>query len=104
MAAILVMIPAGEVYNHDCVRWYNHRDVQRSIDHYHNIGDAFVYDSSLKLLNFDRLEVLPISRCVPEEIDRLRAEFDYVILRGSNYIHADFDWLQTSEEIGRAHV
>lgn len=97
MAAILVMIPAGEVYNHDCVRWYNHRDVQRSIDHYHNIGDAFVYDSSLKLLNFDRLETLEISRCVPEEIDRLRAEFDYVILRGSNYIHADFDWLRTSE-------
>jgi len=51
MARILVMIPSGEVYDHDCVRWYRHKDVQAHINHYHNIGDAFVYDSSLKLLN-----------------------------------------------------
>ena len=44
MRKILVMIPAGETYDHDCVRWYRAHDVQRSIDHYHNIGDAFVHD------------------------------------------------------------
>jgi hypothetical protein len=27
---------------------------QSHIDHYHNIGDAFVFDSSLKLLNFEK--------------------------------------------------
>ena len=32
MARVLVMIPSGEVYDHDCVRWYNYQDVQRSID------------------------------------------------------------------------
>src|SRR5687768_15091412 len=44
LAKILVMIPSGEVYNHDCVRWYRYQEIQRSIDHYHNIGDAFVFD------------------------------------------------------------
>ena len=53
MARVLVMIPSGEVYDHDCVRWYNYQDVQKSINHYHNIGDAFVFDSSLKLMNYD---------------------------------------------------
>ncbi len=74
MARVLVMIPSGEVYDHDCVRWYNYQDVQRSIDHYHNIGDAFVYDSSLKLMNYDKLGVLPIAEPKMEDIDRLRED------------------------------
>ena len=61
MRKILVMIPAGEVYDHDCVRWYRAHDVQRSIDRYHNIGDAFVHDSSLKLLDYDQVDVLEIT-------------------------------------------
>ena len=31
-------------------------DIQRNINHYHNIGDAFVFNSSLKLLNFEKLD------------------------------------------------
>jgi len=95
MARILVMIPSGEVYDHDNVRWYNYKDIQRSIDHYHNIGDAFVYDSSLKLLNYDKLGVLPIANPKMEDIDRLREEYDYVFLRGSNYVHQSMNWSQT---------
>jgi hypothetical protein len=95
MARILVMIPSGEVYDHDNVRWYQHTDVQRSIGHYHNIGDAFVYDSSLKLLNFDKLGVLPIAEPKMADIDRLRSEYDYVFLRGSNYVHEHMKWQQT---------
>lgn len=101
MTAVLVMIPAGEVYDHDCVRWYDYRNVQRSINHYHNIGDAFVYDSSLKLLSYDRLDVLNIEQVVPEDIDRLRNEFDYVFLRGSNYIHASMNWRRAEEVLQR---
>ena len=44
MARVLVMIPSGEVYDHDSVRWYQHSNVQRNINHYHNIGDAFVFE------------------------------------------------------------
>ena len=57
MARILVIYPSGEVYNHDCVRWYKASDIQRNINSYHNIGDAFVYISSLKLLNFEKLDL-----------------------------------------------
>lgn len=92
MANILVMIPSGEVYNHDCVRWYNHTDVQGNLNHYHNIGDAFVFDSSLKLLNFNKLDVLRIREVRREDIDRYNAEYDYCFLRGSNYIHNSMEW------------
>ena len=92
MARALVMIPAGEVYDHDNVRWYRHMDVQGSINHYHNIGDAFVFESSLKLMNFEKVAELPIINPSPERIDRLREEYDYVILRGSNYVNKDMNW------------
>lgn len=86
------MIPAGEVYAHDSVRWYQHQDIQSHIDTYHNMGDAFVFDSSLKLLRFEKLGVLEIAEFRPREIDRLREEYDYVFLRGSNYIHDAMNW------------
>ncbi|WP_332692598.1 polysaccharide pyruvyl transferase family protein [Bosea sp. (in: a-proteobacteria)] len=101
MARILVMSPSGEVYDHDNVRWYEHSQLQSHINHYHNIGDAFVFDSSLKLLNFEKLAELPIASFDPAAIDRLNAEFDYVFLRGSNYVHAEMDWGRTAEVLRR---
>ncbi len=94
MRNILVMIPAGEVYDHTWVRWYNHRDIASNIGAYHNIGDAFVYDSSLKLLDFDRIDVLNIVDPSAADIDRYNAEYDYVFLRGSNYLHSEMQWEQ----------
>ncbi len=104
MARVLVMIPSGEVYNHDNVRWYGYQDIQRNIGSYHNIGDAFVYDSSLKLLNYDKLGVLPIADPDMAEIDRLHAEYDYVFLRGSNYINETMNWRQTVAVLGRLRL
>lgn len=101
MARILVISPSGEVYNHDNVRWYRHADLQSHINHYHNIGDAFVFDSSLKLLNFETLEELPITSIDSAQIDRFNAEFDYVFLRGSNYVHAGMNWSRTAEVLRR---
>ncbi len=102
MTKILAMIPSGEVYNHDCVRWYQYQNIQRSINHYHNIGDAFVYDSSLKLLQFDKLDVVEIREFKQEHIDRCNAEYDYVFLRGSNYIHGHMTWPEATEQVLRA--
>ncbi|QEL24992.1 polysaccharide pyruvyl transferase family protein [Bosea sp. F3-2] len=101
MARILVISPSGEVYDHDNVRWYRYADLQSHIDHYHNIGDAFVFDSSLKLLNFEKLDELPIAHVDPARIDRLNAEYDYVFLRGSNYIHAQMNWSKAAEVLRR---
>ncbi|CAH1666861.1 Polysaccharide pyruvyl transferase family protein [Hyphomicrobiales bacterium] len=101
MARILVISPSGEVYDHDNVRWYRYADLQSHIGHYHNIGDAFVFDSSLKLLNFEKLDELPIAHVDPAHIDRLNAEYDYVFLRGSNYVHAQMNWAKASEVLRR---
>jgi len=104
MKRILVISPSGEVYDHDNVRWYNYRDIQRSISHYHNIGDAFVFDSSLKLLNYDKLDALEIAKPDFKDIDRINAEYDYVFLRGSNYIHQDMDWENATEVLKRLKI
>ena len=103
MTRILVMIPAGEVYDHDCVRWYRAHDVQRSIEHYHNIGDAFVYDSSLKLLDFDELSVIDIRDFSDTDVERWN-QYDFCFLRGSNYIHGAMEWGRTLEIIERLRI
>lgn len=104
MRKILVMIPAGEVYDHDCVRWYKASDIQRNIDHYHNIGDAFVHDSSLKLLDYDALSVLEIRTVKQDEIDRCNAEYEYCFLRGSNYLNEGMNWQNALEVIEKLKI
>src|SRR5690349_2385203 len=104
MKRILVISPSGEVYNHDNVRWYRHKDIQRSINHYHNIGDAFVFDSSLKLLNYDNLDALEIAKPDLTQIDRINAEYDYVFLRGSNYVHKDMVWDQAIDVLKKLKI
>lgn len=104
MRKILVMIPAGEIYDHDCVRWYRASEVQESIDHYHNIGDAFVHDSSMKLLDYDAISVLDIRTADPADIDRYNAEYDYCFLRGSNYINPTMNWRCTLEIVEKLKI
>ena len=104
MTRILVISPSGEVYDHDNVRWYKHAQLENHINHYHNIGDAFVFDSSLKLLNFETLSELPIAHVDPAAIDRINAEYDYVFLRGSNYVHAQMNWSRTADVLRRLKI
>lgn len=104
MKRVLVMSPSGEVYDHDNVRWYKHTDIQRNINHYHNIGDAFVFDSSLKLLRFSTLRELNIRAPTEADIDRYNAEFDYVFLRGSNYIHPKIRWENAAWVLSRLKI
>jgi hypothetical protein len=104
MKRVLVISPSGEVYDHDNVRWYNHTDVQGSIEHYHNIGDAFVFDSSLKLMRFAKLEALKIRNPTDADIDRYNAEYDYAFLRGSNYIHPFMDWENAPRVLERLKI
>lgn len=104
MKRVLVISPSGEVYDHDNVRWYRHTDIQRSINHYHNIGDAFVFDSSLKLLHFSTLAPLKIVDPTDADIDRYNAEFDYVFLRGSNWINPKMNWEQAPRVLSRLRI
>ncbi len=104
MKNILVISPSGEVYDHDSVRWYNHTDVQGSLNHYHNIGDAFVFDSSLKLLRYARLEPMKIRNPTDADIARYNTEFDFAFLRGSNYIHPTMDWERAPEVLEKLKI
>lgn len=57
-ARIGVISPAGKVINHNDVLTYAYGDPEKSIRQFMNIGDAFVYDSSLKILDF--AELVPV--------------------------------------------
>ena len=37
-------------------------------------------------------------------MDRINAEYDYVFLRGSNYVHKDMRWSQTAEVLKRLKI
>lgn len=92
---IFVVYHSGEVYDRDCVRWYTAHDAEsakRLFTEYHNIGDSVVYDSTLKLLDFD--EVVPIdpSTITEAETERINAECSFGIIRGSNYLHSSMAW------------
>ena len=101
---ILVISPSGEVYDHDCVRWYSSMSFAKAPDHYHNIGDAFVFDSSLKLLNYDVVDPLKIRSPTDADIERYNAEYDYAFLRGSNYLHPGMDWENAPKVLSRLTI
>ena len=104
MTKILVISPSGEVYEHDCVRWYSHLSFAKAPDHYHNIGDAFVYDSSLKLLHYKALDGLNIRNPSDADIERYNSEFSFAVLRGSNYLHPEMDWENAPSVLSRLRI
>lgn len=104
MKKVLVISPSGEVYDHDCVRWYRGSRYEIKPDHYHNIGDAFVYDSSLKLLEFSHLDGINIREPSDADIERYNNQFDYAFLRGSNYLHNDMDWENAAKVLARLRI
>ena len=104
MKKILVISPSGEVYDHDCVRWYSALSFDKAPDHYHNIGDAFVFDSSLKLLNYSQLDPLKIRTPTDADIERYNSEYDYAFLRGSNYLHSAMDWENAPSVLAKLRI
>ncbi|CAH1651280.1 Polysaccharide pyruvyl transferase [Chelatococcus asaccharovorans] len=102
-AKALVMIPAGARYEHDKIKLHRW-PVERVIDTYSNIGDLMVYDSTLKLLSFEDVEVANIIDFTDKDVDRYNAEFDFVFLRGSNFIHEFMQWERAGELIARLKI
>ncbi|MCO5078059.1 MAG: polysaccharide pyruvyl transferase family protein [Chelatococcus sp.] len=102
-AKALVMIPAGARYEHDKIKLHRW-PVERVIDTYSNIGDLMVYDSTLKLLAFEDVEVANIVDFTDKDVDRYNAEFDFVFLRGSNFIHEFMQWERAGELIARLRI
>lgn len=99
---VLVISPAGRTYAHDRVEWYPHA-FSRIRREYFNIGDMVVYDSTLKLLDYEHVEGMVIDRLLEGHIAYYKT-FDYIILRASNFIHNDMDWLHAVEILERLEL
>jgi hypothetical protein len=99
----LVIYPAGEVYDHDKVRWYR-APMEKLLSDYFNIGDMIVYDSTLKLLRYAHLEPMKIMSPSDADIERYASEFDYVFVRGSNFIHENMEWFRAIEVLEKVKL
>jgi len=99
----LVIYPAGEVYQHDCVRWYR-APMEKLLADYFNIGDMIVYDSTLKLLDYVHLEPMKIMNPTDADIERYARDFDFAIVRGSNFIHETMEWFRAIEVLEKVRL
>jgi hypothetical protein len=99
---VLVISPAGRVYNHDCVQWYE-RPLSRITGEYFNIGDMVVYDSTLKLLNYSQVAGVEIGNPSAADIEFYRT-FDYIIVRASNFIHNYMNWERAIEVLEKVKL
>ena len=101
---IAFLVPAGEVVNHDRVISYESRDKTRIIDARLNIGDTFVFESSLRLVRFEELRCFSTySGNVDDAVSQMN-ECDVAILRGSNYINPHMDWGNLPEILERSRI
>jgi hypothetical protein len=99
---ILVISPAGQVYDHDNVKWYDFPK-ERIVSEYFNIGDMIVYDSTLKLLDYENVSDLKIINPTPEDIESYRSA-DYAIVRASNFIHNEMNWHRAVEVLEQLDI
>jgi hypothetical protein len=91
----LIVSPAGQVQGRDNVEWY--RQSQTDIEtKYFNIGDMVVYDSTLKLLDLTEVRGTIIENTPDAEIEAYR-NYDFFLVRASNFIHSDMEWHQALE-------
>ncbi len=90
---IVALIPAGEVHDKTSIRAWSHADPKRDVKAHYNAGDMFVYEASLRLLDFDQMEAIPLqSDWDQRTVDRLNEEAAFCFVRGSNYIHHEMKW------------
>lgn len=88
---VLVKYAGRRISNH-AVAWYD-ESLATVLDSYFNTGDMCVYDSTLRLIDYAQGEALNIENPVNDaDRARLRDKCDFVLLRGSNYIHEQMDW------------
>ena len=83
---------SGRRINKHSVAWFDD-PLGTIIDSYFNTGDICVYDSTLKLLQYHYGDDLNIDVPVTaESLAHFKDKCDFILLRGSNYIHELMDW------------
>ncbi|MBM3525945.1 MAG: polysaccharide pyruvyl transferase family protein [Alphaproteobacteria bacterium] len=63
-----------------------------------------VYDSTLKLLSFSEMRSFNCFDWSEADVAGLNENFDYCILRGSNYLHAKTNWRDISALLDRVKI
>jgi len=101
-ANVLVISPAGQIYNHDRVRWYDLPET-RIRNEYFNIGDMVVYDSTLKLMDYGTAQEMRISSPTEDDLESYQ-KFDYIMVRASNFIHNNMNWERAIEVLERVQL
>jgi len=88
----VVIKDAGRRVDKHSVAWYD-TSFRALIDDYFNTGDIGVYDSTLKLLDYDNLYRLNIDQPVDAKVAAALSEkYEYICLRASNYVHEQMSW------------
>jgi hypothetical protein len=104
MARVLVMKPAGKLSPDQGVVSRHVASPENSVKHFYNIGDLYVYDSSLRILEHGTVEALDINTVSDEQIEHYNSNFDYCFLRGSNYINPNAQWGKANEVLERLKI
>ncbi len=99
---VLVISPAGRIYNHDNVQWYD-EPVEKIAANYFNIGDMVVYDSTLKMLDYKSASEMKIISPTDADIEWYKTA-DYAIVRASNFIHNKMVWHRAVEVLERTQL
>ena len=89
-----VLMPAGRVVENVGVVTHTFGSPEKATRLFTNIGDCFVYDSSLRILDYAELHPIyaPASGDLsPAQVEKIN-QLDYIFLRGSNYIHTNGKW------------
>ncbi|WP_412777477.1 polysaccharide pyruvyl transferase family protein [Thalassospira lucentensis] len=89
-----VLMPAGRIEGNIGVVTHTYGAPEKAKTLFTNIGDCFVYDSSLRILDYS--ELFPIyvpadGNLSETQIEKIN-QLDYIFLRGSNYINANGQW------------
>ncbi len=89
-----VLMPAGRVEGEIGVVTHTWNAPEKAKTLFTNIGDCFVYDSSLRIRDY--AELFPIyvpadGKLSETQIEKIN-ELDYLFLRGSNYINTNGQW------------
>jgi len=101
-----VLMPAGKVVEGKGVVTHTFGAPQRATELFTNIGDCFVYDSSLRILDY--AELYPIygqssGGLSEEQIEKINT-LDYIFLRGSNYINTNGQWDEITNVLEKTKV
>lgn len=101
---ILVLMPAGTVVGHNNVLIHDKADIERIVSDYINIGDSVVYDSCLKLIDFESFSFLYVSDPTKNDYQRYLREYDFCFLRGSNFVRNGMPWMRAVEALENIQI